>query len=371
MSDNRKYFFQVPNSSDMTRKNYIVFALLCCKFLLSAQDPHFSQFYNTQTFSNPAFIGAYEGSLRGSVIYRSQWASVLDNKAFRTMGGSFDSRFPVSKDDLMALGANVMNDQSGPSNFNIFRAHLGGCYQKKLGGEKKRYSSGRKDQYVNIGFQAGVGQHRLDQNLWFSNQFNSSTGQVDLNAPSGEPSINGSTSTYLDVNAGMLWYALLGNNKSVHIGGSLLHANAPVLYYRADKNYFEYLKWRWVAQAGCELPFSPSMSILPSFIYNVQGASGMIVGGANLRYNNRDWREVAIRMGAWMRIANQVDKGRAADALILNVTLETEKLNFGLSYDINVSSLLPTTNYRGAFEFSLTYIQPQERRGKQVICPHF
>ena len=345
--------------------------LLTCGVVLYAQDPHFSQFYHSQTFTNPAFIGAFEGSVRGSAIYRSQWASILDNKAFRTTGASFDSRFPVSKDDLMALGVNVVNDQSGVANFNIFRAHLGGSYQKKLGGEKKRYSSKRFDQYVNMGFQAGLGQHRFDPNLWFSNQFNTSTGQVDLNAPSGEPTINQSTNTYLDMNAGMLWYALLGNNKSVYIGGSLMHANAPVLHYRADKNSYEYLKWRWIAQAGCELPFSPYFSILPSAIYQIQGASAMMVGGASIRYNGHDWNEVAIRTGAWMRIANNLNKGKSPDALIFSMVLETEKLNFGLSYDINVSSLVPASNYRGAFEFSMTYIQPQTQRRREVSCPHF
>ena len=355
----------------MLKKTIAILIFLNCSGLLWAQDPHFSQFYHAQTFSNPAFIGAFEGSVRGSLIHRSQWASVLDNKSFRTSGGSFDARFPVSKDDLMAVGLNVVNDQSGAANFNVFRTHLGGSYQKKLGGEKKRYSSKRFDQYVNMGFQAGIGQHRYDPNLWFSNQFNTATGQIDLNAPSGEPTINRSTNTYLDVNVGMLWYALLGNNKSVHIGGSLLHANAPVLYYRADRNYFEFLKWRWVAQAGGELPFSPYFSILPSFIYQVQGASGMMVGGASIRYNGHDWNEVAIRTGAWMRVSNNFSKGKSPDALIVSMVLETEKMNVGLSYDINVSSLVPASNYRGAFELSLTYISQQGQRRKVVTCPHF
>ncbi|MFZ4544253.1 MAG: PorP/SprF family type IX secretion system membrane protein [Saprospiraceae bacterium] len=349
----------------------LTLAFVCISTFLLAQDPHFSQFYNAQTFTNPAFMGAYEGSMRGTLIYRSQWASVLDDNAFRTVGGSFDSRFPVSKHDLMALGMNIVNDQSGVSNFNIFRAHLGGSYQKKLGGDIRRYSSKRNDQYVNVGFQVGAGQHRYDQNLWFSNQFNTTTGQVDLNASNGEPAFNRSTNLYMDLNAGVLWYALLGDNKSVHIGASLLHANAPSLNYRVDKNYTEILKWRWVTQIGCELPFSSTTSILPALIYQKQGASQMTLGGANIRYNNQDWREVALRMGAWLRVANRLKKGQTIDALILSTVLETEKLNFGLSYDINVSTLVPASNYRGAFELSITYMQPRQRRGRQVTCPRF
>lgn len=336
-----------------------------------AQDPHFSQFYNAQTFINPAFMGAYEGTMRASINYRGQWNSVLDGNAFRTFAGSYDNRFQVSKDDHMAVGLNILNDVSGTANFNTFRTHLGGAYQKKIAGGGRRYKRNRNDQYINLGFQTGIGQHRFDPNLWFSNQFDATKGQIDYSAASGEPSFTRSTNVYLDMNAGLLWYALLGDNKSVYAGASLLHANAPTVRFRQDKSFGEVLKWRWVAQMGAELPFSDEMSILPSVIYQRQGPSQMTVGGANIRYNNRDWREVALRMGAWMRFANRLDKGQNVDALILTSVLETEKLNFGLSYDINVSKLKTASNFRGAFELSLIYIQPQERRRNSVTCPRF
>jgi hypothetical protein len=66
-----------------------------------------------------------------------------------------------------------------------------------------------------------------------------------------------------------------------------------------------------------------------------------------------------------------LNKGQNGDAIILTTVLETEKLNFGVSYDINTSKLRTASNYRGAFELSLTYIQPQERRKRGVTCPRF
>lgn len=336
-----------------------------------AQDAHFSQFYNASTFNNPAFIGAFQGSMRGSVIYRGQWSSILDNNAFRTVAGNFDTKLKVSASDYMAFGLNVMNDQSGVANYNIFRSHLGASYQKKINGGRRRYSHNQNDQFVNAGFQIGAGQHRFDQNIWFSNQYNSTTGQVDNNANSGEPVFNRSSNMYLDINAGLLWYAILGDNKSLYAGGSLLHANAPALRFRQNQSFSEVIKWRWVAQIGAELPFSDQMSILPAVIYQKQGPSQMTVFGANLRYNNRDWREVALRMGSWLRVANRLEKGQNVDALIFSAILETEKLHYGLSYDINVSKLQAASNFRGAFELSVTYIQPQERRRVTVNCPRF
>ena len=335
-----------------------------------AQDPHFSQFYNAPTFSNPAFMGAYEGSMRGTINYRGQWSSVLDDNAFRTFAGSYDTRFKVSSTDHMAVGLNILNDQAGAGNFNTFRTHLGGAYQKKISGGGRRYKRSRNDQYINMGIQVGAGQFRFDPSqLWFSNQFQG--GKVDPNAANGEPNFARATNLYLDINAGLLWYALLGDNKSIYAGAALLHANAPSIRFREDASFSEILKWRWIGQVGAELPFSDNMSILPAVMFQRQGASQMIVGGANIRYNSRDWREVALRMGAWTRLANKLSQGQTSDALIMTAVLETEKLNFGLSYDINISKLRTASNFRGAFELSLTYIQPQEKRRSVVTCPRF
>jgi type IX secretion system PorP/SprF family membrane protein len=350
---------------------FSLIALTASSMYVLGQDPHFSQFYNAQTFTNPAFMGAYEGTMRGTINYRGQWNSVLDGNGFQTFAGSYDTRFQVSRTDHMALGINILNDQSGVGNFNTFRTHLGGSYQKLLGRGGRRYKRTRNDQYINVGFQAGVGQHRFDPNLWFSNQFDATKNQIDLSAASGEPSFSRTTNLYMDVNAGLLWYALLGDNKSVHAGAALLHANAPNIRFRQDNSFGEILKWRWVMQAGAELPFTDALSILPSIIYQRQGPSQMTVTGANLRFNRRDWREVALRMGAWARLSNYLNKGQLMDALILTSVLETEKLNFGLSYDINVSKLKTASNFRGAFELSVTYIQPQERRRNHVTCPRF
>lgn len=349
----------------------VVLAASFCMSNLMAQDPHFSQFYNTSMFNNPAFIGAYQGTMRGTIAYRGQWSSILDNDAFNTYAGAFDTKMQVSKDDHMAFGFDVMNDQSGKANFNIFRSHLGMAYQKKIGGGGRRYKRGQNDQFISMGFQAGAGQHRFDPELWFSNQFDPKTGGINTNLASGEPAFVRSTKLYLDVNAGLAWYAILGDNKSVYISGALQHANAPYLRLREDRNYGEVLKWRWIAQVGAELPFSNEMSILPAVIYQTQGPSQMTVAGANFRYNGRDWREVALRMGLWTRFANRLNKGQNMDALILTAVLEGERSNIGLSYDINTSKLQTASNYRGAFEVTMTFLKRDERRRVKLSCPRF
>ena len=339
-----------------------------------AQDPHFSQFYNAPLQMNPAYIGVFEGSWRAGVNYRSQWASVLEDNPYRTAAANYDAKIQVSRDDNMGLSFDVLDDQAGPAKFNQFKAHIGASYQKKVngGGRSSRYRRSRNDQYIVAGFQLGAGQFRVNTNsLWFSSQYDPKRTSIDLNAPSGESFGEATSNIYADLNAGLLWYALFDENKSVYVGGSVNHANAPRIRFSTSTTEPDILRWRFVGQIGAELPFTEQLSILPAFVIQNQGVSQQMMMGANLRYNARDWHEVALRTGLWTRLANHKEQGKYMDALIVTSILEMEKFNIGLSYDINVSNLKTATNYRGAFEISLQYVQPPARRRGKVICPRF
>jgi type IX secretion system PorP/SprF family membrane protein len=349
-------------------------AILLTSGSLFAQDPHFSQFYNAPLQMSPAFIGVFEGSMRGSVNYRSQWGNILEDNPYRTIAASYDAKIPVSRDDNMGVSLSVVSDKAGPSKFGQFNALLGGAYQKKVGGvgKRSRYRRSKNDQFISAGFQVGAGQMSVNTgSLWFSNQYDATRTSVDLNAPSGEIIGDLNSNVYLDMNAGLMWYAIFDDNKSVYVGGSLHHANAPSIRFFQNGTNFELLRWRFTGQIGSELPISEQLSVLPAFIVQTQGVSQMFLTGANLRYNARDWREVALRTGVWTRIANRNEKGKHLDAVIVSSVLEMEKMNIGLSYDINVSKLTAVSNYRGAFELSIQYIQPPARRKNKVVCPRF
>ena len=92
--------------------------------------------------------------------------------------------------------------------------------------------------------------------------------------------------------------------------------------------------------------------------------------GLNLRYSNNDLNELALRFGAWGRLGNSLDSGMQMDAVTAVAMLELNRWMLGLSYDITVSSLMQANNSRGAFEISMTYFHPAERRSR-VVCPKF
>lgn len=352
------------------RRNFTHFILLCLAFAAGfgesfAQDARLSQFYAAPLQTNPAMIGVFDGQSRVVANYRELYASVLQDKPFRTLAASFDMRFRVSRGDYAGFGLSVMRDEVGVANFNRVRANLGGSYMKQLNGS--RYSS--SNQYLVIGAQLGIGQRGFDWGkLWFTNQFNIDQALVDFGADPGESFDQGKTDVYLDFNAGLLWYALFDNGASFYAGGSLQHINEPNISFLDDMS--EKLYSRWVGHAGGELPFTNNLSLLPAVIVMGQGPSFSTTFGGNFRFTNRDWKEVAIRAGAWGHLSNQLESKKTLDAMIVTAILEVERWNFGVSYDITVSTLATANNSRGAFELSLIYTSKSKERVR-TVCPKF
>jgi type IX secretion system PorP/SprF family membrane protein len=343
----------------------LLFILLSVRSV-QAQDPRLSQFYAAPLQMNPAMIGLFEGRYRFVANYRELYPAILDNNPYRTLAASYDMRFRMQNDDYIGLGVSALRDEVGQANFNRTNANVGLSFLKQLGGS--RYTP--YTQYLVAGAQVGFGQHGLNwQRLWFSEQFDSGSGTIDFSAPNGEDFTGQlSTDPFLDFNAGLLWYILFEDNLSMYFGGSLHHLNSPSITFLETGDAS--LDMRWVGQAGGEFPLTQGLSFLPAAAVMGQGEHLSITTGGNFRYSNRDWREVAIRAGAWVHVANQLNQGMGMDAFVVTTFLEMERWNIGLSYDVTTSVLARANNSRGAFEISFMYTQPAQWR-TNVKCPNF
>ena len=347
----------------MKLKITILFASLGICFQAFAQDPQFAQFYASPMQLNPAMTGVHPGKWRVIANYREQWSSILDNKPFKTLSASFDAKSQIGRGDYLAYGVTAMRDQAGSSNYLRQTGDLSLSYMKQLDGGG--YSA--HEQYLIGGAQIGFGQQSLDYgSLWFSSQFDNASEQIDNSISNGE-NINESSGVYMNINAGLLWYAVFDDNQSLYFGGSLNHVNAPKVSF-IDGDGQESIDTKWVIHAGGEIPFSHQLSILPAVAVIGQGKNLVSLYGANVRYTNRDWQEVAIRAGLWGHLVKDFDGGLATPAVTFTAILEMERLNVGVSYDVATNQLSPPTNNRGAFELSLIYYHPASRREK-VKCP--
>ena len=100
----------------------------------NAQDPQFSQFYAAPTQTNPALLGVFNGRFRVNLNYRDQWSSIINTSPFRTIGGSFEMRHAIGRNDFLSYGVTVLRDEAGTSHFTRNTGNLGFSYMKKIGG---------------------------------------------------------------------------------------------------------------------------------------------------------------------------------------------------------------------------------------------
>ncbi len=347
-------------------KNFTLLIGLLIASSLNAQDPVYSQFYSAPQKLNPAMTVVYDGSFRVGVNYRDQWASVLGVNPYRTYSASYDIRLNAFKRDYFGVGVNVLRDEAGEANYNQSQAHLSLAYMKQLSGGR----SYRSSQYLVVGAQAGLGQNGVTwDNLRYGNQYDREDLEdgYDPNLPSNEAR-GESSQIYPDVNAGVMWYGVFDERRSVYAGIALNHVNGPDISFFDDRK--ETLYMRWVVHGGGEIPFGRNLSLLPGGALMVQGEARRADLGANFRYTNRDWNEIALRAGLWGRIVGKTGGGFGTDALVAVAALEMGRIQLGISYDVNTSTLVEVSNSRGAFEVSLIYIHPPKPR-LGVECPNF
>lgn len=329
--------------------------LFCCLvFLLgtvSAQDPHFSQFFSSPLTLNPALTGKFFGDYRIAGNYRNQWPTI--NNAFTTATVSADFHIlqsRISSNDTWGLGFVGYNDNSANGAVKFNYAALSTAYHKGLD-EDGIHSLG-------AGFQVTYANMLINtSDLKFEDQLTS----AGFTGVSSEV-FNSSTlkSSYVDVNAGILYNGSTSDRNNFYFGVSMYHINRP----RQDFTGAQYvLSPRTTFHGGGYFPMGPNSTLHLSALQMFQGgASETMLGGAIQLTANPDVQKPAsFYFGSWIRFN---------DAIIPYLGLEFDDFRFGLTYDYNSSSLKTASQNRGGIEVSLIYVH-RPSTDKPVNCPKF
>jgi type IX secretion system PorP/SprF family membrane protein len=333
------------------RKFTLVMFICCLSLFVTAQDPHFSQFFSSPLTLNPALTGKFDGTVRVAGNYRNQWPAF--NNVYTTSTASLDFSIlnnVLPENDTWGIGLIGLTDKAGG---NILKTTFGGistAYHKAL--NEDGFSQ------IGIGFQAMYGQKRLDYSkLYYEDMltpfgFTGVTQEVYNN--------NDLDVKYFDVNAGLIYTVSTSDRNNFYIGASMYHINRP-------KESFKGGNWNVAARttisAGGYFPVSDALTLHTSGIYQTQGkATETTIGGAiSSSLNNDETNPSNIYGGVWMRVK---------DALIPYIGLEFAGMRFGASYDINISGLKAGSQSRGGMEISLIYIK-KPVDGRNVPCPKF
>ena len=321
--------------------------------MLWAQDPHFSQFFASPLTLNPALTGKFDGTFRLAANYKNQWPTI--NNAFTTATASVDFSIMANKlpeFDTWGIGIIGLTDQSGNKILRNNYIGISTAYSKGL--DENGFHQ------ISIGFQGVYTNKRLDVSMA---DFEDELTALGFTGVTSEIFNNQNVVVnYFDLNVGVLYTGSTNGYDNFYFGASLYHVNQPKESFTGG-TYF--VQPRLTIQGGGYKPIGGIKTLHGSFIHQRQaGATETVLGGAiSFDLNQEEQNPTALYTGMWYRFN---------DALIPYLGLEVSGFRFGLSYDINFSSLQTASNSRGGAELSLIYVnKPGDPSLKKYNCPKF
>ncbi|MBK6370185.1 MAG: PorP/SprF family type IX secretion system membrane protein [Flavobacteriales bacterium] len=295
-----------------------------------AQDIHFSQFFNSPLASGPGAIGTFEGQYRFNGIFRQQWRSVTI--PYRTFAFGADAA-DVGGIGGLGVGAWIYNDRAGDSQLNQFHFSMGASWTEHFGADRDHALTG--------GVQFGITNLSLDpSSLTFDSQYNGY--YFDPNSATNERIIR-DAKTHSDLHAGLVYRFNMDHRKGVQVGFNAFNLTTPNIDFLGGP--YTALDVRTSSHLMLWFPIAKKLDLRPMLQYMAQGEFQEFDIGSNVRYILLD------RFGL-LRALSVGLHYRAADAGYVYAGLEYDDWTFGMSYDINTSSLVPASRNRGAIELT-------------------
>lgn len=326
---------------------------LLCSSTVQGQDPHFTQFYSSPLYLNPAFAGANVCS-RISATYRNQWAGVPNG--YRTSLFSFDH---YARRQAIGFGFQVTNDVAGTG--SLRRTTLRPMLATEV--------QASRNLGLRFGIKPGIGFTSVDfQSLLFGDQIYRQGG-ISGSLPTIETPTQ--SVTYFDIGAGILMYG-----SQYWFGVSFDHFTQPMNGLtefgggRIPLKMSVHGGYRFNLEGGGDDRNATATSISPAFNYRGQGEFDQFDLGFY-------YTKGAFNLGFWYR-GIPVLKSYAPgypndDSMALIIGFKTHRFNIGYSYDYTISELTNASN--GAHEISISQqlCNPKRRKRKRVFlpCPSF
>ena len=352
----------------MKKHFLLVFAILFFGRICTwGQDQHFTQFYASPLSLNPALAGAFDGKYRVSFIYRDQWRNVLDNP-YLTYSTAIDLRFGVDwfgpkAQDALGIGMIFYSDKNSGTDFSTNQINVAATYHKSLGA--------RKEQYLSLGFQAGIAQRNISyENLTFNDQFNGADGYTgDTREIFPENNFS-----FADYAVGLNYSYTPRRKTAIFAGAAMHHILEPQVgfYYDPDEeppSNEHNLHRKYSAYLSFQIPIAEKVQLLPRALFYSQGPHFALNAGTNFRFLINENNGVALHIGSWVRPVRYEDESMQLDAVIGMVGIEYNSFLLGVSYDATLNQLNLARSGQGAIEISIAYLGEYEN--ETIQCPQF
>ncbi len=332
---------------NIKRTVFALFVILLVNSKVQAQDPVFSQFYNSPLYLNPALLGDYEDFFI-NFSHRSQYRSLVfpyTTSKVSAMAPFFKDKHRRPEGHIGGAGLSLYTDQAGEGkNFKSTGANASFAYNVQLATENTNR--------LTFALQTGIINRRINTEvLEWGEQYSDLIGFDPNITPADVDLIN--NSTVLDISAGVFWryYSALDSRKirSIYAGFSTGHLNHPdqtVLEGQKDN-----LPLAHKLHGGIVIAFTEKFTLSGNFLSQIQDKENQTNFGAFAGYklpvqSSGVLTNMVTRVGTWYRWR---------DSFIASVEFLTDNLQFGFSYDWNVTSLKYNNRGTGAYEFTLGY----------------
>jgi type IX secretion system PorP/SprF family membrane protein len=321
-------------------------ALLVCSRNY-AQDIHFTQFDYVPIQMNAAQTGAFEGTYRLGLLYRSQWNGGVQN-GYQTPILFAD--MPIGgfrKQDWIGVGLSFYQDKAGVAGLTNSLAGLSVAYH--LGFDRK---------YTNVlSFGVGVGfmSRKVGEGLIFSDGIRSGTTSADQAAIAA--------TNYTDFNLGVDLRSKVDKKNKINVGIGLEHFISP--NYNLVKTTIASLPARLSLHGQWESMLTKRISLTPGVQFRtasgltetqIQAVAGYLLDPA---------KEITLRGGLGYRFG---------DAAQVMVGMYYGSFKVGLAYDLTVSDVRTGTSVKDGFELGIGYIGKIYKKPSApaiILCPRY
>jgi type IX secretion system PorP/SprF family membrane protein len=310
----------------------------------NAQDVGFSQFYDQPLLRNPALAGVFTGDVRVTAAFRNQWQSVTI--PYRTYALNAEYKMPVLTNNSLTLGAQVIRDVAGTAQYSTTQILPAVNFSLPLSNERPAFLS--------FAVMGGLMQQRFDPaKLVMNDQFVSGSNGSLSALPVSRQVFNKTDVNYFDLSAGISFSSVFGNEVEYFIGGGLFHLTKPNVGFYDGNTITRNRKLGF--NAGLSAPTSETDRFIAYADYFKQFAAGFKpAGSAVLQYGLMFSRDLFVDGDVQKTITLGL-LHRLNDAIIPVIKLQLSKFIVGISYDVNISKLVPASTYRGGFELTLSY----------------
>ncbi len=331
----------------MVFSNLNITTLIITLFIFNfthSQDFHYSMFEMSPLNLNPALTGWYKADARITAHQRSQWSSV--SRPFNTMSFSLDS-----KNKKLPIGLQINQDNSGDSYFKTQQVNLSSAY------------SFISDSLQNLrfGLQMGLTNRSLDITpLSFDAQYNGFN--YDATLPTME-TLNTNSQLYPNINIGFLYTRIFKNNNLLNATLSAHNLNRSNQSFFGDKIPLDI---KFLSRIEYKIQLQKFISLKTTLLLLKQGPHNEVVVGIEGNYTATSFMDLKRSFWAGLYYRNK-------DAFFVSAGIVHDQWKAGLSYDINLSKLIPASRYRGGFEIGLVYFIKRKLNLENplLICPDY